>query len=70
VACLLNKGVTDAKARKSSEVAVDGPEFLDPVFYRKRCNMGIMDEITGGVTTSYRPAKMRRVRRSLTQKNK
>jgi len=31
--------------------------------------MGVMDEVTGGMTTPYRPAKMRRVRRPLTKQD-
>jgi hypothetical protein len=66
---LLDKWITDMKARKSCEVTVDCPELVDSVLNRKRCNMGIMDEIAGGMTTPYRPAKMRRVCRSLTKKD-
>jgi hypothetical protein len=51
------------------EVPVDCPEFLDSMLNRKRCNMGIMDEIARGMTTLYRPAKMRRVCGSLGKKD-
>jgi hypothetical protein len=53
-----HKGISNPEVREPGEVAVDGPEFLHSVFDRKDCNVGVMDEVPGGMTGPYGPAQM------------
>lgn len=43
--CLLGERIANTETGESGKVAVDCPEFLDSVFDRECCDMGIMDKV-------------------------
>jgi len=66
---LLDERITNPEARKSSEVAVGCPELLGAVLDHERRDMGIMCKVAGGLASPHGPARMGRVRRTLTPKD-